>query len=77
MIYCEVARCHEKLGTLMSRKIRDDNSRRTLPLNVVARELSDKKHYEWITELKTEHEQLTFEHFGGEVIWQKLKDLEL
>jgi len=42
---CGVADCHEKLGTLMSQRVRYDNSRRALHLGVIVRELTDKKRY--------------------------------
>jgi hypothetical protein len=42
---CGVDHCHEKLGTLMSQRVRYDNSRRTLHLGVIVRELTDKKRY--------------------------------
>ena len=37
--------CHEKLGSLMSQRVMYDNSRRTLHLGVIVRELADKKRY--------------------------------
>ena len=42
---CEVDHCHEKLGSLMSQRVRYDNSRRALHLGVIVRELADKKRY--------------------------------
>ncbi len=42
---CEVGHCHEKLGSLMSQRIRYDNSRRALHLGIIVRELADKKRY--------------------------------
>ena len=37
--------CHEKLGALMSQRVKYDNSRRALHLGVIVRELADKKRY--------------------------------
>ena len=42
---CEVDHCHEKLGSLMSQRVKYDNSRRALHLGVIVRELTDKKRY--------------------------------
>ena len=42
---CGVDDCHEKLGFLMSQRVRYDNSRRALHLGVIVRELTDKKRY--------------------------------
>jgi len=42
---CEVDHCHEKLSSLMSQRVRYDNSRRALHLGVIVRELADKKRY--------------------------------
>ena len=42
---CGVKYCHEKLGTLMSQRVRYDNSRRSLHLGVIVRELADKERY--------------------------------
>ncbi|MCD6297469.1 MAG: hypothetical protein J7M30_09970, partial [Deltaproteobacteria bacterium] len=42
---CEVDHCHEKLGSLMSQRVRYDNSRKALHLGVIVRELADKKRY--------------------------------
>ncbi len=43
--YLSVDHCHEKLGSLMSQRIRYDNSRRALHLGVIIRELTDEKCY--------------------------------
>ncbi len=37
--------CHEKLSSLMSQRVRYDNSRRALHLGVIVRELADEKRY--------------------------------
>ncbi|MBC2743181.1 MAG: hypothetical protein HGJ93_09060 [Desulfosarcina sp.] len=42
---CEKVHCHEKLGSLMSQRVRYNNSRRALHLGVIVRELADKKRY--------------------------------
>lgn len=42
---CGVEHCHEKLGLLMSQRVRYDNSRSALHLGVIVRELADKKRY--------------------------------
>lgn len=42
---CGVDHCHEKLGSLMSQRVRYDSSRRALHLGVIVRELTDKKRY--------------------------------
>lgn len=42
---CGVDNCHEKLGSLMSQRVRYDKSRRALHLGVIVRELADKKRY--------------------------------
>lgn len=42
---CGVKYCHEKLGSLMSQRVRYDNSRRSLHLGVIVRELADKERY--------------------------------
>ena len=42
---CGVDHCHERLGSLMSQRIRYGNSRRTLHLGVIVKELADKKRY--------------------------------
>jgi len=42
---CSVDYCHEKLASLMSQRIKYDNSRRALHLGVIVRELADKKRY--------------------------------
>ena len=41
----QVDRCHEKLGSLMSQRIRYDNAPKSLHLGVIVRELTDKKRY--------------------------------
>ena len=43
--HLRVDHCHEKLGSLMSQRIRYDNSRRALHLGVIVRELADDKGY--------------------------------
>jgi len=43
--YLRVDHCHEKLGTLMSQRVKYDNSRRSLHLGVILRELADKERY--------------------------------
>ncbi len=42
---CRVDHCHEKLGSLMSQRVRYDNSGKALHLGVIVRELADKKRY--------------------------------
>ena len=42
---CGVDHCHERLGSLMSQRIRYGHSRRTLHLGVIVKELADKKRY--------------------------------
>ncbi len=42
---CGVDHCHEKLGSLMSQRVRYDSSRRALHLGVIVRELIGKKRY--------------------------------
>ena len=42
---CEVDHCHEKLGSLMSQRVRYDKSRGALHLGVIVRELADDKRY--------------------------------
>ena len=42
---CGVDDCHEKLGSLMSQRVKYDKSRRSLHLGVIVRELADKKRY--------------------------------
>ena len=42
---CGVEHCHEKLGLLMSQRVRYDNSRSALHLGVIVRELADKQRY--------------------------------
>ncbi len=37
--------CHERLGSLMSQRVRYGNSRRTLHLGVIVREMADEKRY--------------------------------
>jgi len=42
---CEADGCQEKLGSLMSQRIKYDNSRRALHLGIIVRELAGKKRY--------------------------------
>lgn len=42
---CGVDHCHEKLGSLMSQRVRYDDSRRALHLGVIVREVTDKKRH--------------------------------
>ena len=42
---CGVKHCHEKLGSLMSQRVKYDNAGRSLHLGVIVRELADKERY--------------------------------
>ena len=42
---CGVDDCHEKLGSLMSQRVKYDNAGRSLHLGVIVRELTDKERY--------------------------------
>ena len=42
---CGVDHCHEKLGSLMSQRVKYDDSRKTLHLGAIVREVADKKRY--------------------------------
>ena len=42
---CKIDHCHEKLGSLMSQRVKYDNAGRSLHLGVIVRELADKKRY--------------------------------